>query len=153
MENIISREDSEKDIEANIMCSSYITHGLAYTSLSLCFVLISLFSNGPWNNDRNTDRERDRNRDQTRDMPRRSAETCFSRIPRTSPIHRKIIHHIIFFIQLSPFFSFFNILNNILLCFCCCFKTWVLRVSIHCEGCKRKIKKLLSKIDGETLSL
>ncbi|EOA20932.1 hypothetical protein CARUB_v10001264mg [Capsella rubella] len=28
------------------------------------------------------------------------------------------------------------------------YNTWVLRVSIHCEGCKRKIKKILSKIDG-----
>ncbi|VYS68106.1 unnamed protein product [Arabidopsis thaliana] len=28
------------------------------------------------------------------------------------------------------------------------YTTWVLRVSIHCEGCKRKIKKILSKIDG-----
>ncbi|XP_010550985.1 PREDICTED: pollen-specific leucine-rich repeat extensin-like protein 1 [Tarenaya hassleriana] len=28
------------------------------------------------------------------------------------------------------------------------YTTWVLRVSIHCEGCKRKIKKLLTNIDG-----
>ncbi|KAL5851035.1 hypothetical protein ACOSQ3_009089 [Xanthoceras sorbifolium] len=28
------------------------------------------------------------------------------------------------------------------------YKTWVLRVSIHCEGCKRKVKKILTNIDG-----
>ncbi|KAL6293180.1 hypothetical protein ACE6H2_001322 [Prunus campanulata] len=28
------------------------------------------------------------------------------------------------------------------------YQTWVLRVSIHCEGCKRKVKKVLQKIDG-----
>ncbi|XP_062105026.1 heavy metal-associated isoprenylated plant protein 36-like [Humulus lupulus] len=28
------------------------------------------------------------------------------------------------------------------------YKTWDLRVSIHCEGCKRKVKKTLQKIDG-----
>ncbi|XP_010545025.1 PREDICTED: heavy metal-associated isoprenylated plant protein 3-like [Tarenaya hassleriana] len=28
------------------------------------------------------------------------------------------------------------------------FKTWVLRVSIHCEGCKKKVKKLLRGIEG-----
>ncbi|KAK9146922.1 hypothetical protein Sjap_006825 [Stephania japonica] len=28
------------------------------------------------------------------------------------------------------------------------YKTWVLRVSIHCEGCKRKVKKVLQNIDG-----
>ncbi|XP_050220671.1 heavy metal-associated isoprenylated plant protein 35 [Mercurialis annua] len=28
------------------------------------------------------------------------------------------------------------------------YKTWVLRVSVHCEGCKRKVKKLLTNIDG-----
>ncbi|KAJ8772031.1 hypothetical protein K2173_027208 [Erythroxylum novogranatense] len=27
-------------------------------------------------------------------------------------------------------------------------KTWVLKVSIHCEGCKRKVKKILTNIDG-----
>lgn len=29
-----------------------------------------------------------------------------------------------------------------------CFQTWVLKVSIHCEGCKRKVKKVLRNIDG-----
>ncbi|KAK9169766.1 hypothetical protein Syun_001906 [Stephania yunnanensis] len=28
------------------------------------------------------------------------------------------------------------------------YKTWVLRVSIHCEGCKRKVKKVMQIIDG-----
>ncbi|CAN1784143.1 Heavy metal-associated isoprenylated plant protein 35 [Linum perenne] len=28
------------------------------------------------------------------------------------------------------------------------YKTWVLRVSVHCEGCKRKVKKILNNIDG-----
>ncbi|XP_048323842.2 heavy metal-associated isoprenylated plant protein 36 [Ziziphus jujuba] len=28
------------------------------------------------------------------------------------------------------------------------YKTWVLKVSIHCEGCKRKVKKVLQNIDG-----
>ncbi|XP_044498741.1 heavy metal-associated isoprenylated plant protein 36-like isoform X2 [Mangifera indica] len=28
------------------------------------------------------------------------------------------------------------------------YKTWVLRVSIHCEGCKQKVKKILRNIDG-----
>lgn len=27
-------------------------------------------------------------------------------------------------------------------------QTWVLKVSIHCEGCKRKVKKVLQSIDG-----
>ncbi|KAK3023466.1 hypothetical protein RJ639_044846 [Escallonia herrerae] len=27
-------------------------------------------------------------------------------------------------------------------------QTWVLKVSIHCEGCKRKVKKILHNIDG-----
>lgn len=27
-------------------------------------------------------------------------------------------------------------------------KTWVLRVSIHCEGCKKKVKKVLHSIEG-----
>ncbi|KAF3454521.1 hypothetical protein FNV43_RR04969 [Rhamnella rubrinervis] len=28
------------------------------------------------------------------------------------------------------------------------YKTWVLKVSIHCEGCKRKVKKVLQNIEG-----
>ncbi|XP_041020037.1 heavy metal-associated isoprenylated plant protein 35-like [Juglans microcarpa x Juglans regia] len=28
------------------------------------------------------------------------------------------------------------------------YKTWVLKVSIHCEGCKRKVKKILTNIEG-----
>ncbi|KAB2605172.1 nuA4 complex subunit EAF3-like protein [Pyrus ussuriensis x Pyrus communis] len=28
------------------------------------------------------------------------------------------------------------------------YQTWVLKVSIHCEGCKRKVKKVLQNIDG-----
>ncbi|KAJ7977944.1 heavy metal-associated isoprenylated plant protein 3-like, partial [Quillaja saponaria] len=28
------------------------------------------------------------------------------------------------------------------------YKTWVLKVSIHCEGCKRKVKKILQNIEG-----
>ncbi|KAI6692436.1 hypothetical protein NL676_020146 [Syzygium grande] len=28
------------------------------------------------------------------------------------------------------------------------YKTWVLRVSVHCEGCKRKVKKVLHSIEG-----
>ncbi|XP_044471661.1 heavy metal-associated isoprenylated plant protein 36-like [Mangifera indica] len=28
------------------------------------------------------------------------------------------------------------------------YKTWVLRVSIHCEGCRKKLKKILTNIDG-----
>ncbi|KAI8020756.1 Heavy metal-associated isoprenylated plant protein 35 [Camellia lanceoleosa] len=28
------------------------------------------------------------------------------------------------------------------------YKTWVLKVSIHCEGCKRKVKKVLHSIEG-----
>ncbi|XP_059652408.1 heavy metal-associated isoprenylated plant protein 35-like [Cornus florida] len=28
------------------------------------------------------------------------------------------------------------------------YKTWVLRVSIHCEGCKKKVKKILQKVEG-----
>ncbi|KAJ6313555.1 hypothetical protein OIU77_014941 [Salix suchowensis] len=27
-------------------------------------------------------------------------------------------------------------------------KTWVLKVSIHCQGCKRKVRKVLQGIDG-----
>ncbi|XAR57091.1 hypothetical protein NMG60_11025112 [Bertholletia excelsa] len=29
-----------------------------------------------------------------------------------------------------------------------CFQTWVLKVSIHCQGCKRKVRKVLQSIDG-----
>ncbi|KNA18663.1 hypothetical protein SOVF_068720 [Spinacia oleracea] len=28
------------------------------------------------------------------------------------------------------------------------YQTWTLRVPIHCEGCKKKVKKILQKIDG-----
>ncbi|KAJ6710473.1 HEAVY METAL-ASSOCIATED ISOPRENYLATED PLANT PROTEIN 33-RELATED [Salix koriyanagi] len=28
------------------------------------------------------------------------------------------------------------------------YQTWVLKVSIHCEGCKKKVKKVLQSIDG-----
>ncbi|KAM3219166.1 heavy metal-associated isoprenylated plant protein 35 isoform X1 [Capsicum annuum] len=28
------------------------------------------------------------------------------------------------------------------------YKTWVLKVSIHCEGCKRKVKKILQQVPG-----
>ncbi|XP_059647099.1 heavy metal-associated isoprenylated plant protein 35-like [Cornus florida] len=28
------------------------------------------------------------------------------------------------------------------------YQTWVLKVSIHCDGCKRKVKKVLQSIDG-----
>ncbi|XAR61313.1 hypothetical protein NMG60_11034970 [Bertholletia excelsa] len=28
------------------------------------------------------------------------------------------------------------------------YQTWVLKVSIHCEGCKKKVKKVLQNIDG-----
>ncbi|KMT14212.1 hypothetical protein BVRB_4g075740 [Beta vulgaris subsp. vulgaris] len=28
------------------------------------------------------------------------------------------------------------------------YKTWVLKVSIHCEGCKRKVKKILHSVEG-----
>ncbi|GLT28934.1 hypothetical protein SLA2020_038360 [Shorea laevis] len=28
------------------------------------------------------------------------------------------------------------------------YKTWVLKVSIHCEGCKKKVKKILTNIEG-----
>ncbi|GAV86777.1 HMA domain-containing protein [Cephalotus follicularis] len=28
------------------------------------------------------------------------------------------------------------------------YKKWVLKVSIHCEGCKKKVKKILTNIDG-----
>ncbi|XP_021772888.1 heavy metal-associated isoprenylated plant protein 36-like [Chenopodium quinoa] len=28
------------------------------------------------------------------------------------------------------------------------YKTWVLRVSIHCEGCKRKVKRILHSVEG-----
>ncbi|XP_060219205.1 heavy metal-associated isoprenylated plant protein 35-like [Lycium barbarum] len=28
------------------------------------------------------------------------------------------------------------------------YKTWVLKVSIHCEGCKRKVKKILQQVHG-----
>lgn len=28
------------------------------------------------------------------------------------------------------------------------YKTWILKVSIHCEGCKRKVKKILTNIQG-----
>ncbi|KAB1214001.1 Heavy metal-associated isoprenylated plant protein 26 [Morella rubra] len=28
------------------------------------------------------------------------------------------------------------------------YQTWVLKVSLHCEGCKRKVKKVLQSIDG-----
>ncbi|XP_058731179.1 heavy metal-associated isoprenylated plant protein 35-like [Vicia villosa] len=28
------------------------------------------------------------------------------------------------------------------------YQTWLLKVSIHCEGCKRKVKKVLQNIDG-----
>ncbi|KAA8545172.1 hypothetical protein F0562_019939 [Nyssa sinensis] len=28
------------------------------------------------------------------------------------------------------------------------YKTWLLKVSIHCEGCKRKVKKVLQNIEG-----
>lgn len=30
-------------------------------------------------------------------------------------------------------------------------QTWVLKVSIHCEGCKRKVKKALQSIEGDLL--
>ncbi|RVW97902.1 Heavy metal-associated isoprenylated plant protein 36 [Vitis vinifera] len=32
------------------------------------------------------------------------------------------------------------------------YKTWVLKVSIHCEGCKKKVKKILQNIDGADVS-
>ncbi|BBH06537.1 Heavy metal transport/detoxification superfamily protein [Prunus dulcis] len=28
------------------------------------------------------------------------------------------------------------------------YKTWVLRVSVHCEGCKKKINKSLKQMEG-----
>ncbi|XP_004293637.1 PREDICTED: copper transport protein ATX1-like [Fragaria vesca subsp. vesca] len=28
------------------------------------------------------------------------------------------------------------------------YQTWVLKVSIHCEGCKKKVKKVLQSIEG-----
>ncbi|KAK4407991.1 Heavy metal-associated isoprenylated plant protein 36 [Sesamum angolense] len=28
------------------------------------------------------------------------------------------------------------------------FTTWALRVSIHCKGCKKKVKKVLQSIEG-----
>ncbi|XP_043711914.1 heavy metal-associated isoprenylated plant protein 36-like [Telopea speciosissima] len=28
------------------------------------------------------------------------------------------------------------------------YQTWVLKVSIHCEGCKRKVKKVLQGVEG-----
>ncbi|XP_031106923.1 heavy metal-associated isoprenylated plant protein 36-like [Ipomoea triloba] len=28
------------------------------------------------------------------------------------------------------------------------YKTWVLKVSIHCQACKRKVKKVLQSIEG-----
>uniref|UniRef100_A0A5B7ATJ1 Putative pollen-specific leucine-rich repeat extensin-like protein 2 n=1 Tax=Davidia involucrata TaxID=16924 RepID=A0A5B7ATJ1_DAVIN len=28
------------------------------------------------------------------------------------------------------------------------YQTWILKVSIHCEGCKKKVKKVLQSIDG-----
>uniref|UniRef100_A0A6N2L3T8 HMA domain-containing protein n=1 Tax=Salix viminalis TaxID=40686 RepID=A0A6N2L3T8_SALVM len=28
------------------------------------------------------------------------------------------------------------------------YKTWVLKVSVHCEGCKKKVKRILRSIDG-----
>ncbi|KAJ6694348.1 hypothetical protein OIU85_005069 [Salix viminalis] len=28
------------------------------------------------------------------------------------------------------------------------YKTWMLKVSVHCEQCKRKVKKVLDSIDG-----
>ncbi|XP_004487875.1 heavy metal-associated isoprenylated plant protein 36-like [Cicer arietinum] len=28
------------------------------------------------------------------------------------------------------------------------YQTWFLKVSIHCEGCRRKVKKVLKSIDG-----
>jgi copper chaperone CopZ len=28
------------------------------------------------------------------------------------------------------------------------FQTWFLKVSIHCEGCRKKVKKVLKRIDG-----
>ncbi|KAK1264962.1 hypothetical protein QJS04_geneDACA017029 [Acorus gramineus] len=30
------------------------------------------------------------------------------------------------------------------------YQTWVLKVPIHCEGCKRKVKKVLHSIDAAT---
>lgn len=30
-------------------------------------------------------------------------------------------------------------------------QTWVLRVSVHCEGCKKKINKSLKQMEGITL--
>jgi copper chaperone CopZ len=30
------------------------------------------------------------------------------------------------------------------------FQTCVLKVNIHCDGCEKKVKKILHKIDGKT---
>lgn len=32
-------------------------------------------------------------------------------------------------------------------------QTWVLKVSIHCEGCKKKVKKVLQSIEGGSLTI
>lgn len=34
-----------------------------------------------------------------------------------------------------------------------CLQTTVLRVSIHCEGCKKKVKKVLHNIEGTLISI
>lgn len=34
-----------------------------------------------------------------------------------------------------------------------CFQTFVLRVNIHCDGCKHKVKKLLKRTEGTTTVL
>lgn len=31
---------------------------------------------------------------------------------------------------------------------CLCMQTCVLKVNIHCDGCKHKVKKILQKIEG-----
>ena len=54
-------------------------------------------------------------------------------------------------VLLSPIVSsgcYFHFLNSFLHFF---FQTWVLKVSIHCEGCKKKVKKVLQSIDGMVL--
>ena len=33
-------------------------------------------------------------------------------------------------------------------CFVALFQKCVLKVNIHCDGCKQKVKKILQKIDG-----
>lgn len=51
-------------------------------------------------------------------------------------------------------FSFLFLFFFLIFIFCSYYviQKWILKVSIHCEGCKKKVKKILQQVPGKFLS-